>query len=202
MIFLIDNYDSFTFNLFQHLSELGAQVLVRRNDRFALDELEALHPAAIVISPGPGRPSEAGLTPEVIERFAGRYPILGVCLGHQAIGEGFGGRIVRAPSLFHGKVSDIHHDGRGIFAGLPNPFPATRYHSLVVDPESVPSSLEVTARTDDGVIMGLRHRDLPVEGVQFHPESALTPDGKSLLKNFLSGLAGHRNVTLSGAKGP
>jgi len=202
MIFLIDNYDSFTFNLFQHLSELGAQVLVRRNDRFALDELEALHPAAIVISPGPGRPSEAGLTPEVIERFAGRYPILGVCLGHQAIGEGFGGRIVRAPSLFHGKVSDIHHDGRGIFAGLPNPFPATRYHSLVVDPESVPSSLEVTARTDDGVIMGLRHRDLPVEGVQFHPESALTPDGKSLLQNFLSGLAGHRNVTLSGAKGP
>jgi anthranilate synthase/aminodeoxychorismate synthase-like glutamine amidotransferase len=202
MIFLIDNYDSFTFNLFQHLSELGAQVLVRRNDRFTLEEIEDLDPAAIVISPGPGRPSEAGLTPELIERFAGRYPILGVCLGHQAIGEGFGGRIVRAPSLFHGKVSEIHHDGRGIFAGLPNPFPATRYHSLVVDPESVPSSLEVTAHTADGVIMGLRHRDLPVEGVQFHPESALTPDGKSLLKNFLVAIAGRENVTLSGAKGP
>jgi anthranilate synthase/aminodeoxychorismate synthase-like glutamine amidotransferase len=202
MIFLIDNYDSFTFNLFQHLSELGAQVLVRRNDRFTLEEIEDLDPAAIVISPGPGRPSEAGLTPEVIERFAGRYPILGVCLGHQAIGEGFGGRIVRAPSLFHGKVSEIHHDGKGIFAGLPNPFPATRYHSLVVDPESVPRSLEVTARTADGVIMGLRHRDLPVEGVQFHPESALTPDGKSLLKNFLVAIAGRENVTLSGAKGP
>ena len=185
MIFLIDNYDSFTFNLFQHLSELGADVLVRRNDRFSLDEVEALGPEAIVISPGPGRPAESGLTPEVVERFAGRYPILGVCLGHQAIGEGFGGRIVRAPSLFHGKVSEIHHDGQGLFAGLPNPFPATRYHSLVVDPDSIPSSLEVTARTADGVIMGLRHRALPVEGVQFHPESALTPDGKALLKNFL-----------------
>jgi anthranilate synthase/aminodeoxychorismate synthase-like glutamine amidotransferase len=188
MIFLIDNYDSFTFNLFQHLSELGADVLVRRNDRFSLDEVEALEPEAIVISPGPGRPAASGLTPEVVERFAGRYPILGVCLGHQAIGEGFGGRIVRAPSLFHGKVSEIHHDGRGVFAGLPNPFPATRYHSLVVDPDSVPNSLEVTARTSDGVIMGLRHRELPVEGVQFHPESALTPDGKALLRNFLAGV--------------
>jgi anthranilate synthase/aminodeoxychorismate synthase-like glutamine amidotransferase len=185
VIFLIDNYDSFTFNLFQHLSELGADVLVRRNDRFSLDEIQQLDPEAIVISPGPGRPAESGLTPKVIERFAGRHPILGVCLGHQAIGEGFGGRIVRAPSIFHGKVSEIHHDGRGVFAGLPNPFPATRYHSLVVDPSSVPASLEVTARTNDGVIMGLRHRELPVEGVQFHPESALTPDGKSLLRNFL-----------------
>ena len=188
MIFLIDNYDSFTYNLFQHLSELGADVLVRRNDRFALEEVEALDPDAIVISPGPGRPADAGLTPEVIERFAGRFPILGVCLGHQAIGEGFGGRIVRAPSLFHGKVSEIHHDGGGVFAGLPNPFPATRYHSLVVDPDAVPPSLEVTAQTADGVIMGLRHRELPIEGLQFHPESALTPDGKSLLRNFLAGV--------------
>ena len=192
MIFLVDNYDSFTFNLFQHLSELGADVLVRRNDRFTLEEVEALDPEAIVISPGPGRPSEAGQTPELIERFAGRYPILGVCLGHQAIGEVFGGRIVRAPSLFHGKVSEIHHDGRGMFTGLPNPFTATRYHSLVVDPESVPDSLEVTAHTADGVIMGLRHRELPVEGVQFHPESALTPEGKSLLRNFLAGIRGSR----------
>jgi len=188
MIFLIDNYDSFTFNLFQHLSELGAEVLVRRNDRFSLEEVEALDPEAIVISPGPRRPAEAGLTPEVIERFAGRFPLLGVCLGHQAIGEGFGGRIVRAPSLFHGKVSEVHHDGRGVFAGLPNPFTATRYHSLVVDPDSVPGSLEVTARTSDGIIMGLRHRELPIEGVQFHPESALTPDGKALLSNFLQGV--------------
>jgi len=188
MIFLIDNYDLYTFNLFQHLSELGAEVLVRRNDRFSLEEVEALDPEAIVISPGPGRPAEAGLTPEVIERFAGRFPLLGVCLGHQAIGEGFGGRIVRAPSLFHGKVSEVHHDGRGVFAGLPNPFIATRYHSLVVDPDSVPGSLEVTARTSDGIIMGLRHRELPIEGVQFHPESALTPDGKALLSNFLQGV--------------
>ena len=201
-VFLIDNYDSFTFNLFQHLSELGAEVLVRRNDRFTLDEVEALDPEAIVISPGPRRPSDAGLTPRVIERFAGRYPILGVCLGHQAIGEVFGGRIVGAPSLFHGKVSEILHDGEGIFAGLPNPFTATRYHSLVVDPASVPASLEVTARTRDGVIMGLRHRELAVEGVQFHPESALTPEGKALLKNFLAGVARRGNVTLSGAKGP
>jgi len=185
VIFLIDNYDSFTFNLFQHLSELGADVLVRRNDRFSLEEVEELDPEAIVISPGPGRPADAGLTPEVIERCSGRFPILGVCLGHQAIGEGFGGRIERAPSLFHGKVSEIHHDGQGIFAGLPNPFTATRYHSLVVAPDSVPTSLAVTATTTDGVIMGLRHRDLPIEGVQFHPESALTPDGKALLGNFL-----------------
>jgi len=188
MILLVDNYDSFTFNLFQHLSELGAEVLVRRNDRFTLDEVEAMDPEAIVISPGPGRPADAGLTPEIIRRFAGRFPILGVCLGHQAIGEVFGGRIVRAPSLFHGKVSEILHDGKGIFDELPNPFTATRYHSLVVEPDSVPDSLEVTARTRDGVIMGLRHRELAVEGVQFHPESALTPEGKALLRNFLMGV--------------
>jgi anthranilate synthase/aminodeoxychorismate synthase-like glutamine amidotransferase len=187
-IFLIDNYDSFTYNLFQHLSELGAEVTVRRNDRFTLDEIEAAEPDAIVISPGPGRPAAAGLTPRVIETFAGRYPILGVCLGHQAIGEVFGGHIVRAPSLFHGKVSEIRHDGQGIYHDLPNPLRATRYHSLVIDPDSVPSCLEVTAQTADAVIMGVRHRDLPVEGVQFHPESALTPDGKQLLGNFLAGV--------------
>jgi len=185
-VFLVDNYDSFTYNLFQYLSELGAEVTVARNDRFSLDEVDELAPMAIVISPGPGRPSDAGLTPRVVERFAGRYPILGVCLGHQAIGEVFGGRIVRAPALFHGKVSEIRHDGQAIYRDLPNPFVATRYHSLVIDPASVPASLEVTARTADGVIMGVRHRELPVEGVQFHPESALTYEGKQLLGNFLA----------------
>lgn len=185
-IFLVDNYDSFTYNLFQYLSELGASVQVRRNDRFTLDELEQINPEAVVISPGPGRPADAGLTPKLIQRFAGRWPILGVCLGHQAIGEAFGGRIVRAPSLFHGKVSAIDHDGKTVFAGLPRPFTATRYHSLVIEPSSVPACLEVSAWTSDGVIMGVRHRDLPVEGVQFHPESALTPEGKQLLGNFLS----------------
>jgi anthranilate synthase/aminodeoxychorismate synthase-like glutamine amidotransferase len=187
-IFLVDNYDSFTYNLFQYLSELGAQVDVRRNDRFSLDEIEDLQPHGIVISPGPGRPAEAGLSPRVIERFSESCPILGVCLGHQAIGEVFGGRIVRAPSLFHGKVSEIEHDGRSVYRGLSNPFIATRYHSLVIDPASVPASLEVTARTHDGVIMGIRHRELPVEGVQFHPESALTGEGKQLLGNFLAGI--------------
>lgn len=185
-IFLVDNYDSFTYNLFQYLSELGASVQVRRNDRFTLDELEQIDPDAVVISPGPGQPSDAGLTPKLIQRFAGRWPILGVCLGHQAIGEVFGSRIVRAPSLFHGKVSAIAHDGKTVFAGLPLPFTATRYHSLVIEPSSVPACLEVSAWTNDGVIMGVRHRDLPVEGVQFHPESALTPEGKQLLGNFLS----------------
>ena len=187
-IFLVDNYDSFTYNLFQFLSELGAQVDVRRNDRFTLDEIDAMQPDGIVISPGPGRPSEAGLTPRVIERFAGEYPILGVCLGHQAIGEVFGGRIVRAPALFHGKVSEIQHDGQSLYQGLPNPFIATRYHSLVIEPSTVPDCLEVTARTSDGVIMGVRHRELPIEGVQFHPESALTNEGKQLLANYLQGI--------------
>lgn len=184
-LLLIDNYDSFTYNLFQFLSELGAEVVVHRNDRFTLDDVEALQPAGIVISPGPGRPSDSGLSPTVIERFAGRLPILGVCLGHQAIGEVFGGTVVRAPQIFHGKVSEIEHDGQTIYQGLPNPFTATRYHSLVIDPGSVPACLEVTARTRDGVIMGVRHREWPIEGVQFHPESALTPDGKHLLGNFL-----------------
>jgi anthranilate synthase/aminodeoxychorismate synthase-like glutamine amidotransferase len=187
-LLLVDNYDSFTYNLFQFLSELGAEVDVRRNDRFTLDEVDELRPDGIVISPGPGRPSDAGLTPKVIERFADRCPVLGVCLGHQAIGEVFGGTIVRAPVLFHGKVSPIEHDGRSIYRGLPNPFIATRYHSLVIDPASVPACLEVTARTSDGVIMGVRHRELPVEGVQFHPESALTDSGKQLLANFLLGI--------------
>jgi anthranilate synthase/aminodeoxychorismate synthase-like glutamine amidotransferase len=197
-LFLIDNYDSFTYNLFQYLSELGAEVLVRRSDQFSLDELEVLQPDGIVISPGPGRPSDAGLTPRVIERFAGWRPILGVCLGHQAIGEVYGGRVVRAPSLFHGKVSQIHHDGRTVYQGLPNPFVATRYHSLVIEPSSVPAVLEVTAWTADGVVMGVRHRHAPVEGVQFHPESALTPDGKHLLANFLEGV---RDWAAEGAAG-
>jgi anthranilate synthase/aminodeoxychorismate synthase-like glutamine amidotransferase len=184
-LFLVDNYDSFTYNLFQFLSELGARVTVRRNDRFTFDDLEGAEPDGIVISPGPGTPDDSGLTCEVIKRYAGRYPILGVCLGHQAIGQVFGGKVVRAPAIFHGKVSDIQHDGRSVFQGLPNPFSATRYHSLVVAPESVPDCLEVSAHTADGVIMGLRHKELPVEGVQFHPESALTPEGKHLLKNFI-----------------
>jgi anthranilate synthase/aminodeoxychorismate synthase-like glutamine amidotransferase len=185
-VFLIDNYDSFTYNLYQFLCELGAEVTVRRNDQFTLDELAAMRPDAIVVSPGPGRPEESGLTCATIDRFAGVLPILGVCLGHQAIGQVFGGEIVRAPKLFHGKVSPIHHDGRGVFRDLPDPIVATRYHSLVVDPASVPSCLEISAWTADRVIMGLRHRELAVEGVQFHPESALTPEGKALLANFLT----------------
>ena len=184
-LFLVDNYDSFTYNLYQFLAELGADVTVRRNDQFTLDELQELTPDGIVISPGPGRPEDSGLTCAVIERFAGVHPILGVCLGHQAIGQVFGGEIVRAPRLVHGKVSEIHHDGKGLFVGLANPLEATRYHSLVVNPASVPACLEVTAWTSDRVVMGLRHRELPIEAVQFHPESALTPDGKTLLANFL-----------------
>ena len=185
-LFLIDNYDSFTYNLFQFLSELGASVTVQRNDRFSLDEIEDQQPDGIVISPGPGRPADAGLTPRVVERFAPHVPILGVCLGHQVIGDVFGATITRAPTLFHGKVSEIQHDGRTIFQRLPSPLTATRYHSLVVDPGSVPPCLEVTATTADGVIMGIRHREYFVEGVQFHPESALTPQGKPLLANFLA----------------
>ena len=199
-LFLIDNYDSFTYNLFQYFSELGAEVAVRRNDRFELDEIDDLGTDAIVISPGPGRPADAGLSPRVIDRFAPRLPILGVCLGHQAIGEVFGGQIVRAPAIFHGKVSDIYHDGKAIYEGLPNPFTATRYHSLVIAPDSVPTSLEVTAHTADGVIMGVRHRELPVEGVQFHPESALTAVGKQLLQNFLSSIDSPAPVGQKGAR--
>jgi anthranilate synthase component 2 len=186
MIFLLDNYDSFTFNLYQFLGELGAEVTVARNDQISVEEVAALGPdlAGIVISPGPCTPAEAGISVELIRRMAGRVPILGVCLGHQAIGAAFGGRVVRAPYVMHGKTSRIHHRGLGVFAGLPNPFVATRYHSLIVERDSLPPALEVTAEAD-GLIMGLRHREVDVEGVQFHPESILTAVGKDLLANFL-----------------
>jgi anthranilate synthase/aminodeoxychorismate synthase-like glutamine amidotransferase len=185
MLLLIDNYDSFTYNLVQYLSELGAEVEVHRNDRITLDEIEGKAPERIVISPGPKTPREAGISIDLVRRFAGRLPILGVCLGHQAIGEAFGGRVVRAPELMHGKMSPIAHDGRTIFAGLPNPFPATRYHSLIVEEDGLPACLEVSATSPSGLIMGLRHREYKVEGVQFHPESVMTEAGKQLLQNFL-----------------
>jgi para-aminobenzoate synthetase component II len=186
MILMIDNYDSFTYNLVQYLGELGADVRVYRNDQITVAEIERLAPAKIVISPGPCTPTEAGISCEVIRQFAGRVPLLGVCLGHQCIGEVFGGEIVRAPALFHGKTSMIYHDGKTIFRSLPRPFEATRYHSLVIRRETLPDCLELSAETDDGVIMGVRHRELLVEGVQFHPESILTREGKQLLANFLS----------------
>jgi anthranilate synthase/aminodeoxychorismate synthase-like glutamine amidotransferase len=185
-VLMVDNYDSFTYNLVQYLAELGATVDVRRNDAVTVDEVEALAPDAVVISPGPCTPREAGVSVPVIQRVAGRIPLLGVCLGHQAIGAAFGGDIVRAPRIMHGKTSPIHHDGRGVFAGLPDPFEATRYHSLVIDPGSLPAELERTAWTDEGEIMGVRHRTALVEGVQFHPESILTLVGKRLLGNFLA----------------
>jgi anthranilate synthase/aminodeoxychorismate synthase-like glutamine amidotransferase len=187
-VVLIDNYDSFVYNLVQELGELGADPVVYRNDAVDMDGIRAAAPDAIVISPGPGRPESAGISMEVISTFAGEFPILGVCLGHQCIGEVYGGKTVSAPTLMHGKTSQIHHDGTGVFAGLPDPFTATRYHSLVTDPGSVPDVLEVTATTSDGVVMGLRHRTLRVEGVQFHPESILTPCGPTLLGNFLGQL--------------
>ena len=187
-ILMIDNYDSFTYNLVQYLAELGAEVDVRRNDAVTLDEVAALRPDAVVISPGPCTPREAGVSVPLIQRFAGRIPILGVCLGHQAIGAAFGGAIVRAQRIMHGKTSLIHHDGRGVFAGLSQPFAATRYHSLVIDPATLPAALERSAWTDDGEIMGVRHRSLDVEGVQFHPESILTLEGKRMLGNFLARL--------------
>jgi anthranilate synthase/aminodeoxychorismate synthase-like glutamine amidotransferase len=187
-VFLVDNYDSFTYNLAQELGELGAHVEVARHDAFSLDELAAWGADGIVISPGPGTPGDAGLSRDVVRRFAGQVPLLGVCLGHQCIAEVYGGTIVRAPELVHGKTSAIHHDGRGVFAGLPQPFAATRYHSLVLDAATVPDELDVTARTDNGLIMGLRHREQPVEGVQFHPESILTTVGMDLLGNFLRAL--------------
>jgi len=186
LVLLVDNYDSFTYNLYQYLGELGARTKVVRNDVMTADEALALEPGAIVISPGPGNPDQAGITLELIRKAAGRVPLLGVCLGHQALGQAFGGRVVRAPKLMHGKTSEVHHDGRTIFGGLPNPFTATRYHSLIVARESVPEALEVSAWTDDGLVMGLRHRSLPLEGVQFHPESILTAAGKDLLRNFLA----------------
>jgi len=186
MILVIDNYDSFTFNLVQYLGEMGQELKVFRNDAIALDRIESLAPGRIVISPGPGRPENSGIIIDVIKEFSGRIPILGVCLGHQAIGAAFGGQIVSAPNIMHGKTSEIFHDGRSIYSGVPNPFRATRYHSLVVAPETFPKCLEVSARTEDGVIMGLRHREMLVEGVQFHPESILTDAGKKLLSNFLN----------------
>ncbi|MFY9753585.1 MAG: aminodeoxychorismate/anthranilate synthase component II [Candidatus Acidiferrales bacterium] len=186
MILLLDNYDSFTYNLAQYLGQMGQELEVRRNDQITLDEVEALRPERIVISPGPCTPKEAGISVSLIQRFAGELPILGVCLGHQAIGAAFGGRVIRAPKLMHGKTSEIEHDGKTIFRGLPQPFVATRYHSLIVERKSLPRTLEISAETADGTIMGLRHRKLRVEGVQFHPESVLTISGFRLLENFLS----------------
>lgn len=187
MILLIDNYDSFTFNLYQFLAELGADVVVHRNDQITLDEVDAMNDLqGVVISPGPCTPREAGISINIIEHMTGRVPVLGVCLGHQSIGDAFGGDVVRAPHVMHGKTSFIHHEGKGIFQGLPNPFIATRYHSLIVDRETLPETLEITAETEDGIIMGLQHRDYPIYGVQFHPESILTPAGKQLLGNFLA----------------
>ena len=185
MILLIDNYDSFTYNLYQYLCELGADVRVARNDEISVAEVEAMAPERLVVSPGPCTPTEAGISVELIERMAGKLPILGVCLGHQCIGEAFGGRVEGAGEIKHGKMSIIEHDGRGVFSGLPNPFEAIRYHSLAITPESVPECLEVSARSDSGVIMGVRHRDYVIEGVQFHPESIMTSAGKDLLRNFL-----------------
>ncbi|MDE0628883.1 MAG: aminodeoxychorismate/anthranilate synthase component II [Bryobacterales bacterium] len=185
MILVVDNYDSFTFNLVQFLGELGAEMAVRRNDEITLEDVHALQPERIVISPGPCTPSEAGICVDLIRDMAGRVPILGVCLGHQSIGEAFGGKVIRAPYLMHGKTSRIRHDGRTVFEGLAQKFVATRYHSLVVERESLPDELEVSAWTGDGIIMGLRHKSHPVEGVQFHPESILTEAGKLLLGNFL-----------------
>ena len=186
MLLLIDNYDSFTYNLAQYLGQMGQKLEIRRNDRISLDEIEELAPERIVISPGPCTPQEAGISEPLIQRFAGKVPILGVCLGHQAIGEAFGGRVVRASKIMHGKTSAIHHDGKTIFRGLAQDFLATRYHSLIVERKSLPRELEISAETGDGTIMGLRHRKLKVEGVQFHPESVLTDPGFRLLENFLA----------------
>ena len=186
MLLVIDNYDSFTFNLVQYLGELGADIVVRRNDRVTVEQVREMQPEKIVVSPGPCTPREAGVSVALIREMAGAAPILGVCLGHQSIGEAFGGKVVRAPYLMHGKTSRIHHDGKTVFAGIEQDFTATRYHSLIVQEDSLPAALEISAQTEDGLIMGLRHRELPVEGVQFHPESILTAAGKRLLGNFLN----------------
>jgi anthranilate synthase component 2 len=185
-VLLIDNYDSFTYNLFQYLSELGASVEVRRNDALSIADAAALQPDRIVVSPGPCTPAEAGISVEIIRELGARIPTLGVCLGHQAIGAAFGGAVVRAPEIMHGKLSAIHHEGKGVFADLPTPFTATRYHSLIVRRDDLPDELEITAWSEDGLIMGMRHRELPIQGVQFHPESIMTQDGKRLLKTFLA----------------
>ena len=184
-ILVLDNYDSFVFNLVQYLGELGAEPLVHRSDALPIEQIEELNPDGVLISPGPGRPEDAGLSNEVITTFAGRVPVFGVCLGHQCIGQIYGGDVVRAPQLMHGKTSLISHEGKGVFAGLPDPFEATRYHSLVVQRDTVPECLEITAETEDGLVMGLRHREFDVEGVQFHPESILTAGGHQLVSNFL-----------------
>ena len=189
MLLMIDNYDSFTYNLVQYLGELGQVIKVCRNDQITADEVAALSPERIVVSPGPCSPVEAGVSNEIIRRFAGRVPLLGVCLGHQCIGHVFGGEVVRAPRVMHGKTSMIHHDGKTIYQGLPNPFEATRYHSLIIRRETMPRCLEVTAETDQGEVMGVRHKEHPVEGVQFHPESILTEAGKDLLRNFLEAIS-------------
>lgn len=187
MLLLIDNYDSFTYNLYQYLGELGAEIIVRRNDQVTLDEIEAIKPDHIVISPGPCTPNEAGMSCQIVEVFGPHIPLLGVCLGHQSIGQVYGGRVIRAPEPMHGKTSLVYHEGKGVFRDLPVPFEANRYHSLIVERETLPPDLEIAASTEDGIIMGLRHRQYPVEGVQFHPESIMTPEGKKLLGNFLSG---------------
>ncbi len=185
MIFVLDNYDSFTYNLVQYMGELGAEMVIRRNDDLTLDEVEALAPERILLSPGPCTPQEAGILIPLIQRFTGKVPILGVCLGHQAIGAAFGGDVIRAPQLMHGKTSAVDHDGKSIFAGIESPMTCTRYHSLIVSEQTLPNELEISARSSDGIIMGLRHREHPIEGVQFHPESVLTQDGKRLIQNFL-----------------
>lgn len=185
MVFILDNYDSFTYNLVQYVGECGEATCVLRNDQTTVDEVEGLHPSHVIVSPGPGTPGEAGISVKLIKAFAGKVPVLGVCLGHQAIGEAFGGKVVRAPKLMHGKTSAIEHDGKTIFRNVPSPMTATRYHSLIVEESSLPSALEVSARSEEGVIMGLRHKEVPVEGVQFHPESILTQQGLELMRNFL-----------------
>ena len=187
MILVIDNYDSFTYNLVQYAGELGGEVKVYRNDKITLGGIRKIRPEKIIISPGPGRPDDAGISKDVIKEFAGRVPILGVCLGHQCIAEVFGAKVIRSGRIMHGKVSDIYHGGEGIFNGVPSPFTATRYHSLIVDPDTLKDPLELTAWTDAGEVMGIRHKSMPVEGVQFHPESILTAEGKKLIKNFLGG---------------
>jgi para-aminobenzoate synthetase component 2 len=194
MILMIDNYDSFTYNLVQYLGELGEELRVVRNDQITCDEIAELAPSYLMISPGPCTPNEAGVSLEAIERFAGKIPIFGVCLGHQSIAQVFGGRVIRAERLMHGKTSEVLHNGEGVFAGLPVPFRATRYHSLIVERETLPDCLEITAETAEGEIMALRHRELPVEGVQFHPESIMTEHGKQLLRNFLTRYAPLQNI--------
>jgi anthranilate synthase component 2 len=188
MLVLIDNYDSFTYNLFQYLSELGEEVKVVRNDKVTLEDIEKMSPERLVISPGPSTPLNAGISNDVIKHFGPKLPVLGICLGHQCIGHSYGGIVGRAKQIMHGKSSLIHHDDKGVFRGIPNPFSAIRYHSLMVSEEKLPDCLQVTARTDDGTIMGLRHREYPVEGIQFHPESFMTSNGKAILRNFLTGV--------------